>query len=260
MKHAETAKSFYQKVLNDGDLNLLGQLVADSFVTHVPKLKDLPDLDSGVDALHKRLLDLGTIPNVVKRVIEDEDTVLVHSRYLGNRDIAGADILRFDAEGKLAEHWFSRQVVPLDVKDDSMFDGGGVTDISVTQESVAANRKRVEDAFVMFAEGRWELVAEIYAEDYRQHNPHMPDGYERLRNLLRDKGPVVPEVHQIIAGGDLVAVHSSFLVEGLNSDLNSGDKTNAIDIYRFDDNRKIVEHWDVLQMESDRLPNFSTIF
>ncbi|MDO9927274.1 hypothetical protein Q7431_11050, partial [Glaesserella parasuis] len=48
-------------------------------------------------------------------------------------------------------------------------------------------------------------------------------------------------VKRVLADGDLVALH-------VHSQLNEKDKGEAVvDIFRFDENGKIVEHWDVIQ-------------
>ncbi|EMY46352.1 nuclear transport factor 2 family protein, partial [Glaesserella parasuis] len=48
-------------------------------------------------------------------------------------------------------------------------------------------------------------------------------------------------VKRVLADGDLVALH-------VHSQLNEKDKgESVVDIFRFDENGKIVEHWDVIQ-------------
>ena len=261
MNNGQRARAFFQQVLNDGRLDLLDDHVAGDYRTHVPELRNMPSLDDGIDALRTRLQTLGTIPNTVKRVLHDGDLVLVHVRYHGQPDMAGADFLRFDGEGRIAEHWFSRQIVPASVTDDSMFDGGGNPDAEVTPEKLAWNRQRLRDTYeILFGQGRHELVRQYYAPVYRQHNPHMPDGSERLETMLKTKGPVVPTVRRIVAAGDLVAGHSGFQMQGLDNDMNAGDRTNAVDIFRIDENNQYAEHWDVLQAEGNDLPHFTTFF
>lgn len=261
MNNGERARHFFQQVLNEGRLELLENVVADNYQVHVPELRNMPSLENGIDALRARLKNLGAIPNTVKRVLHDGDTVLVHVRYHGNPDMAGADFLRFDEQGKIAEHWFSRQAVPASVTDDSMFDGGGKPDAVFPPEKIAWNRQRLADTYkTLFGQGRHDLVRQYYAPVYRQHNPHMPDGSERLETMLKTKGPVVPTVRCIVASGDLVAGHSAFKMEGLDNDMNAGDRTNAVDIFRLDENNQYAEHWDVLQAEGNELPHFTTLF
>jgi predicted SnoaL-like aldol condensation-catalyzing enzyme len=262
MTNNETrALSFFEHILAQGQLDNLADFVAEDYRVHVPDLANLPELDNGIGALRKRLEKVGRLPNTVKRQLADGDYVLMHVRYQGNPDIAGADILRFDSRGKIAEHWFTRQAVPDKIADDSMFDGGGDPQSVVESDRIERNRNRLNDAYrQLFAEGQHELVKDFYAPVYRQHNPHMPDGSERLETMLKTKGPVVPTVFRIIAAGDLVAGHSFFKTEGLDNDMHSGDRTYAVDIFRLDDNNQFAEHWDVLQMESNALPSTTTFF
>ncbi|MER5181036.1 nuclear transport factor 2 family protein [Streptomyces sp. NPDC002896] len=58
-----------------------------------------------------------------------------------------------------------------------------------------------------------------------------------MRALFGELGPVGVEVHRVIAEGDFVVAHSYY------KPLNSA----VVDIWRFNSEGKIVEHWDVLQ-------------
>ena len=85
-------------------------------------------------------------------------------------------------------------------------------------------------------------VERLYAADYIQHNPGIPQGREALRSLVADLSPAVYyEPGLIVAEGDLVAIHGR--IRGW-----ADVPQVVIDLFRIE-NGKLAEHWDVLQNE-----------
>jgi predicted SnoaL-like aldol condensation-catalyzing enzyme len=103
--------------------------------------------------------------------------------------------------------------------------------------SIEANTATVERLIAAFRSGDTAEFDELIAENYIQHNPQVPNGLAAVKEFFGGFGPVDVETYRIIAQGDLVAVHSHY--KSFNS--------AAVDIFRFNDDGKIVEHWDVLQ-------------
>ncbi|WP_434316107.1 nuclear transport factor 2 family protein [Leifsonia sp. P73] len=93
-------------------------------------------------------------------------------------------------------------------------------------------QKRVADAFAF-----------LVADDYRQHNPGIPDGPAAAVEALTPRFDGSPEarfaIQRILVDGDLAMVHVQASRPGIPD-------TAVADIYRFESGR-IVEHWDVLQ-------------
>lgn len=89
-----------------------------------------------------------------------------------------------------------------------------------------------------------EAVETYVGEVYQQHNPEVPDGKRGFIQYFTDLARQFPgkraDFVRTIAEGDLVVVHSRQTWPGCP------DYT-SIDIFRCDDNGKIVEHWDVMQ-------------
>jgi predicted SnoaL-like aldol condensation-catalyzing enzyme len=85
-------------------------------------------------------------------------------------------------------------------------------------------------------------VERLYARDYIQHNPGIPQGREALYALVADLSQAVfYEPGLIIAEGDLVAIHGR--IRGW-----AEVPKVVIDLFRIEGG-KLAEHWDVLQSE-----------
>jgi predicted SnoaL-like aldol condensation-catalyzing enzyme len=105
----------------------------------------------------------------------------------------------------------------------------------------------------VFNEGRGDLLPSLMAGPYIQHNPMFPDGTDFVVNFLKQVKKVPCEVKRIAIDGDLAFIHVRYLDWG-------GKETAGVDIFRFDSDGKILEHWDVLQPVPESANNTNGMF
>ncbi len=122
-----------------------------------------------------------------------------------------------------------------------------------------SNKRKVTEFYdLAFNKCKPKEAIEKYTGDvYIQHNPMVRDGKDGFINYFLNLAEKYPgkKVHFVrtIVEGDLVVIHCRQEWPG-NSDYAS------IDIFRLDNNSKIVEHWDVIQMVPVESANSNTMF
>ena len=258
----------YRDVIAAGRLERLDELAAPAYTPHVPAFTGIEPLEPGLDALRARLGRAGCIPHRVVRTVVDEDCAFAHVRWDGAVPVAGVDVFRFNADDRIDAHWNVRQ--PLSgtkAQVEERFASTVLRDAAPSPEP-ARLRARVRKMLTeLWSKGNPELVADFYAESYVQHNTDMPGGYARIRQVVENDirryieitgGPFPVDVHHVGAEGDIVFVHLSLFMAGINR--NDGDRSTNVDIFRVDRHGRMVEHWDVLQIDGVALPPTATVF
>jgi predicted SnoaL-like aldol condensation-catalyzing enzyme len=102
-----------------------------------------------------------------------------------------------------------------------------------------------------------KAVEDYLGEEYIQHNPLVGNGKEALVEYFERMTEEYPEKYidfvRAVAEGDLVALHTHQVWPG-------GDEYVTMDFFRFDDNGKIVEHWDSIQEIPETTKNGNTMY
>jgi len=91
----------------------------------------------------------------------------------------------------------------------------------------------------------YEAAVKYIGDGYRQHNPLVGDGKEGFKAFLamlkKDFPQAHSEVKRIFADGNYVIIH----VHSIRVPRTPGRA--IFDCFRFDENGKVVEHWDAIQ-------------
>jgi predicted SnoaL-like aldol condensation-catalyzing enzyme len=128
--------------------------------------------------------------------------------------------------------------------------GGAPIQFAEPASASTANRDLVLRFYsdVLFG-GRLDRAGDFLRPDYIQHNPRVRQGlqgfveyFTKLNASLKDRGMKrQSELTMALAEGDLVAVHTTTVIEGRTT-----ASFRAMDLFRIQDG-KIAEHWDTIQ-------------
>ncbi|MDG1729849.1 MAG: nuclear transport factor 2 family protein [Algibacter sp.] len=232
------------KAVNERDVATLESLVNEDYIQHNPFIP------TGRDAFISLLPVLeqnGTqLENI--RLIEDGSFVVAHNVWT-NAGVFGYgdttvsfDILRFDANGKIAEHWDALQAWEFPtVNGNTMTDGPTtITNLDETEANKALAVNIIQD--VLMGQNPNNITNYI-AEDYIQHNPQIDNGLQGIQDAVAFLTSInnmfqYNTIHKVIGEGNFVLTVSEGTWNGTS---------NAFyDLFRME-NGKAVEHWDVIQ-------------
>ncbi|RRD92777.1 hypothetical protein EII17_13595 [Clostridiales bacterium COT073_COT-073] len=183
-----------------------------------------------------------TVNNI--RAFEDGDKVFLQTVYnfAGTGEQVAFDIFRFDADGKIAEHWDN-----LAVKAEPNPSGHTQIDGILEKKNVEKEETRkVVASFVgdvLRGENPDKLTSYFDGDHYIQHNTAIADGLSGLGAALEALAKqgiqmIYNKTHFILADGD----HALAVSEGTFG----GEATSYYDLFRVE-NGKIAEHWDVME-------------
>lgn len=113
---------------------------------------------------------------------------------------------------------------------------------------------------LMFNQSKPALAMKLFAgNEYIQHNPEVADGKTAFIEFFEKLGKDYPDkkaiFKRVFAEANYVTLHAEHLFPGWR-----GGSWAAIDIFRLDDDGKVVEHWDAIQKVPDSSANSNTMF
>lgn len=125
-------------------------------------------------------------------------------------------------------------------------------------QSLKKNKDNAISFYKIAYEGNPRKAVELYVgSEYIQHNPLVGDGKEPFIEYFERMATEYPnktiEFIRSVSEGDLVALHTHQIWPG-------NEEYVTMDFFRFDDNGKIMEHWDSMQHIPKSSANNNTMY
>ena len=125
-------------------------------------------------------------------------------------------------------------------------------------------REIVSDFFRLIGEGRPKDGLKYFAAECVQHNPYVHGGMDALLDSMAAVQKEQSEfadssifLRHVLEQGDIVAVHTEILFSKTDPDKGG---LRQVHIFRFGNNDKVLEYWDVSQAISQDMPNAAGAF
>jgi predicted SnoaL-like aldol condensation-catalyzing enzyme len=116
-KNKENAAAFYEIMFNDcRPREAINRFVGNEYIQHNPEVGNGPE--AFIEYFERMAKEYPGKKVLIKRSVAENNLVVLHCHqsWPGDHDYAGIDIFRFDADGKIVEHWDVLQVVPTESK------------------------------------------------------------------------------------------------------------------------------------------------
>lgn len=234
-----TAVRALTEMFDAQNVELIDELYAPGYIQHSPFIADGRD---GVRAGVTWMKENSVVPKrEIHRVLAEDDLVAIQSTVtFGEGSAVVYDIFRF-VGGQVIEHWDVTQAfvgADASANGNSMVDGGGDVDMEISDADLERNQQNAIDFVRIGFGGDSEFLDGLFGDEYIQHNPQVPNGKEVVLDFI-ENGGFEAIVYQAISDGDLTLLMVKYPmgVHGMGT----------VDLFRHDENGKIVEHWDAGQ-------------
>ena len=111
-KNKQNAISFYEMAYNGNPAEAVKQFVGNEYIQHNPLVGDGPG--AFIQYFEKMREEYPEKSIEFVRAVAENDLVALHTHqtWPGNEEYVTMDFFRFDANGKIVEHWDAMQEIP----------------------------------------------------------------------------------------------------------------------------------------------------